>query len=142
MLNEHQRRSLSVTFRTIEQHLLILEQMLGTGDYMGILSEWVNDVSPSQRDILLAKIPQAMEQIRIVAEEFSLYKAGRQARQHLSAELSYCWEILQSVKAKKLKGYGDVNRELENTLDPRIDMLLELLREMQSLLHNARKQDT
>lgn len=141
MLNEHQRRSLSVTFRTIEQHLLILEQMLGTGDYMGILSEWVNDVSPSQRDILLAKIPQAMEQIRIVAEEFSLYKAGRQARQHLSAELSYCWEILQSVKAKRLQ-VGEVDEGFENTLDPQIDILLGLLREMQSLLRNARKRET
>lgn len=140
MLTEHQRRSLSLTFRTIEQHLLTLEQMLRTDDYAGILCEWKNDVSPSHRDILLEKIPQAMEQIRIIADQFSLDKSGRQARQHLSAELSYCWEILQGVKAKKLQGYGQ--DALENTLDPQIDILLVLLREMQSLLHDASKKDS
>ncbi|MGO9016108.1 MAG: hypothetical protein ACLQF0_14150 [Dissulfurispiraceae bacterium] len=141
MLTEHQRRSLSITFRTIEQHLRSLEQLLRTDNYTGILCEWVNDVSLSQRDILLEKIPQAMEQIQAVAEQFSLDKDGRHARQYLSSELSYCWEILQSVKAKRLQ-VGEVDEGFENTLDPQIDILLGLLREMQSLLRNARKRET
>lgn len=132
MLNENQRRALSVTFRTVEQYLRTIEQMLGTDDYTGILCEWKNDMPLSQRDILAAKISEAMEQIRSVAEQFSLDKAGRQAHQHISAELSHCWLILQDIKAKKLKRYGEVDKDLENTLDPQIDILLELLRGMQS----------
>ncbi len=82
-----------------------------------------------------------MEQIQAVAEQFSLDKDGRHARQYLSSELSYCWEILQSVKAKRLQ-VGEVDEGFENTLDPQIDILLGLLREMQSLLRNARKRET
>ena len=142
MFNEHQHRSLSVTLRTIEQHLRAIEQMLGTDDYTGVLCEWRNDVPPSQRDELSAKISLILDRIHTIAEQFSLDKAEKRARQHLAAELSYCWEVLQDAKAKRLRRYGGVDEGLENTLDPQIDILLELLREMQSLLHGARNQDT
>jgi hypothetical protein len=141
MLNENQRRAVSVTFRTVEQYLHTIEQMLATQDYSGILVDWRNNVSVSQKDLLAAKISEAMEKIRMLSDQFSLEKTRKHARQNISAELSYCWEILQGVKAKRLKGYGEVDSSLEHTLDPQIDILVAILGEMQSLLQGAIKHD-
>jgi hypothetical protein len=141
MLNEHQHRVLSVTFGTVELYLRSIEKMLSAEDFNGILCGWENNVSSSQKDLLAAKISEAMERIRMLSEQFSLEKTREYARQNILAKLSYCWEILQGVKAKRLKGYGEVDSSLEHTLDPQIDMLVALLREMQSLLQGAIKHD-
>jgi hypothetical protein len=53
--------------------------------------------------------------------------------------LPYCWEILENARAKRLKRYGDVSMGLDQELDPHLDVIIEILREMEHILLAIRK---
>jgi hypothetical protein len=134
MLNKAQHKALSVTLRTVEQRLLEIERLVGTDDYSGILCAWKNNVHASKREAFSEKIALAKEKIRAIAEHFSLDKTVIQAGEHFPAELSYCWEVLQGVKAKRLDKYGEVPPDVEPALDPGLTEIIKLVLEMQGLL--------
>jgi hypothetical protein len=60
----------------------------------------------------------------------------KSSRQILS-DLSYCWEILEGSKAKKLRGYGEVAEGLEEVLDPQINIIVDLITEMENILKRS-----
>jgi uncharacterized protein YaaW (UPF0174 family) len=132
MLNEYQQRALMVTLMSIEKELFEIEQMLKMEDYNGILYDTRNDITDGKA--MLSIISLAREEILKVAEQFSLQKADKKVNQQISAKLSYCWEILEDSRAKKLKRYGEVHEGVEKILDPRIDALIDLLGEMERKL--------
>lgn len=132
MLNEYQQRALMVTLMSIEKELFEIEQMLKMKDYNGILYDARNDITDGKA--MLSMISRAREEILKVAEQFSLQKADKKASQQISAKLAHCWEILEDSRAKKLKSYGSVEEGLEKILDPRIDVLIDLLGEMGRML--------
>ncbi len=132
MLNEYQQRALTVTLMSIEKELFEIEQMLKMKDYNGILYDIRNDIS--DKKAMRSMIFLVREEILKVSEQFSVQKADRKASQQISAKLSYCWDILEDSRTKKLKRYGAVEEGLEKILDPRIDALTDLLGEMERKL--------
>jgi hypothetical protein len=125
MLNEYQQRALRVTLMSIEKDLFEIEQMLKTEDYRGILYAMKNDVLDGEA--MLSIISLAREEIRAIAKHFSLQKKDITTSRQISAKLAHCWEILEDSRAKKLKSYGSIEEGLEKMLDPRIEVLIDLL---------------
>jgi|GEM_PF-2121452 len=134
MLNEAQKRSLSAALRIVEEYLREIEGMLASGDYTGILSERINDVSDGERAGILEKAALIREGIKIVAEKFNLDRRRTSISGEALARLASCWEILSDSTAGRLKRYGAVDKRVEKILDPQVDALIALLGEIERKL--------
>ena len=133
-LNEYQRRGLSATFRTLEEMMQEIETVINSDGYKGSLLEIDNDSSPQAREEILKRIQLIREKIGRLSKQFSLEMKQMKSSRQMLSDLSYCWEILEGSKAKKLKGYGEVAEGLEEVLDPQINIIVELITEMENIL--------
>jgi len=83
MLNEYQRRSLSITLRIIEERLADIELILNKCDDIHILYERKCDIPGEVKEEVLRKTFFAKDRIRIIAENFNLKKSpSKQAGKH------------------------------------------------------------
>ena len=124
MLNDNQRRKISVTIRFLKADLSKLEQLF-TGD---------NDIPPSKRKDLMDLIALAGERHDARSAAFDLQERSETASREASGILSALWVDLQEIKAKKLRSYGEVSSEVESDFDPEIDKIMDLISEMQRIL--------
>ncbi len=133
MLNEAQRRCVLTSLRLIEKHLRVIEG-LDISDGNGILKEVKNDIPVSTQAAIREKTAIIREDIKILSNRFHLSKTLVNTRAIALASLSYCWEILEDTTSKKLKKYGATAEELQTTLDPLLNEILDELLEIESLL--------
>jgi len=133
-LNEYQRRGLSATFKTLEEMMHEIGTMINGDGYKGSLLEIDNDISPQAREEILKRIGLIREKISHLSKQFSLEMKQMKSSRQMLSDLSYCWEILEGSKAKKLRGYGEVAEGLEEVLDPQINIIVELITEMENIL--------
>lgn len=136
-LNEYQRRGLSATFRTLEEMMHEIETIINGDGYKGSLLEIDNDISPQAREESLKRIGLIREKISHLSKQFSLEMKQMKSSRQMLSDLSYCWEILEGSKAKKLRGYGEVAEGLEEVLDPQINIIVELITEMENILKRS-----
>jgi hypothetical protein len=136
-LNEYQRRGLSATFRTLEEMMQEIETVINSDGYKGSLLEIDNDSSPQAREEILKRIQLIREKIGRLSKQFSLEMKQMKSSRQMLSDLSYCWEILEGSKAKKLRGYGEVAEGLEEVLDPQINIIVELITEMENILKRS-----
>jgi len=136
-LNEYQRRGLSATFRTLEEMMQEIETVINSDGYKGSLLEIDNDISPQAREEILKRIGLIREKIGRLSKQFSLEMKQMKSSRQMLSDLSYCWEILEGSKAKKLRGYGEVAEGLEEVLDPQINIIVDLITEMENILKRS-----
>ncbi len=134
MLNDAQRRTVSVTIRFLEEDLHEMEHLLQSGDYIGIVHEMGNDIPLPTKKALLDKIGAIKDRIHSLVERFSLKKEQRSVRRQLFARSTYDLTMLEETKTQYLKGYGNTAKGLQDSLDPQLDSMIDLLREMLRLL--------
>jgi hypothetical protein len=139
MLNEYQRRSLSITLRIIEERLADIELILNKCDDIHILYERKCDIPGEVKEEVLRKTFFAKDRIRIIAENFNLKKKSIEASREAFGKLPDCWQILEDEKAKKLKRYGDVAAGIKEALDPDLDIIINLIFDMERLLRTIHK---
>ena len=133
-LNEYQRRGLSATFRTLEEMMHEIETMINGDGYKGSLLEIDNDSSPQAREEILKRIRLIRGEISRLSKQFSLEMKQMKSSRQMLSNLSYCWEILEGSKAKKLRGYGEVAEGLEEVLDPQINTIIDIITDIENIL--------
>lgn len=134
MLNEYQKRGLSITLRIVEETMQDIERILQNGTYTGILYDMKCSISPKAKEEFFKRASLIKERIKIISKIFDLKKEHREAIHDIFGKLPYCLEIVEDAKAKKLKRYGDVSNGLDNALDPQLNIITDLILEMQHLL--------
>jgi hypothetical protein len=138
MLNDAQRRRISVTLSSLEEDVHDMERLLKSEDYIGIVYEMVNDVSATARDVLIDKMALIKEKVRSLEERFSLDREQRTVSRQIFARLTYDWTTLEEIKASHLTGYGAVAEGLKDSFDPELDEIIGLIREMEALLQTGK----
>jgi len=139
MLNESQRRSLSITLRIVEESLAEIEIILNKCNDINILYERKCDIPEEVKDEVLRKVFFAKDRIRIIAEKFNLEKESIEASREAFGKLPYCWELLEDAKAKKLRRYGEVATGIGDILDPDLDIVINLVLYMERILRSIHK---
>jgi hypothetical protein len=137
ILNEYQRRGLSATFRMLEEMMHEIETVINSGGYRGSLLEIDNDISPQAKEEVLKRIRLIREKISRLSKQFSLEMKQMKSSRQIFADLSYCWEILEGSRAKKLRGYGEVAEGLKEILDPQINTIIDLITDMENLIKRS-----
>jgi hypothetical protein len=136
-LNEPQRRGLSATFRMLEEMMHEIETVINSGGYRGSLLEIDNDISPQAKEEVLKRIRLIREKISRLSKQFAFEMKQMKSSRQILADLSYCWEILEGSRAKKLRGYGEVAEGLKEILDPQINTIIDLITDMENLIKRS-----
>lgn len=137
MLNELQRRRVSLTLLGLEEDLHDIEEHLKRGDYRGILYGITNDIPSPTRDAMISKMTLIKEKISELSERFSLRGETEMLSREIFGKMSVIWVSLEETKAGRLRGYGGVAEELHDLLDPALDEIIVLLEEIRQALSNT-----
>ncbi len=89
MLNDAQRRRMSVTLSSLEEDLHDMERLLESTDYVGVVHEMDNDIQAPAKNAMTRKMAQVKDRIRSLAERFDLERERRSLRRQLSSRLTY-----------------------------------------------------
>jgi hypothetical protein len=130
MLNDAQHRHLSVVLQIAEERLLNLQRQLSGNAPVPKLLEIENDLTETERGVVVEKISELLRLIASLSERFSVTARSRSLRHGLDATLSIMWADLQDVKAKALHNYGEADPRLGEQLDPLVDKIADGLLEI------------
>ena len=139
MLNKEQKRGLTIALRIVEENMQKIEQLLENKTYEGILYDTNCSVAPDAKEEILKRVSLVKDRIKILSNLFALEKEYREGLRKIFGILPSCWEIIENVKSKRLKRYGDVQDGLDNVLDPQLNRITDLILEMEHLLGSISK---
>jgi hypothetical protein len=126
LLNPHQRNSVAVTLRRLEEALRSAQAELSHQDE-GILYRKASTLSAAQRRHLEALITSALGEIAALAESLELPVEVLDNRSAVWSKLALMWMDLYDVRAAQLRRYGQVAPGLESMLDPPLTRLIQTM---------------
>jgi hypothetical protein len=129
LLNESQKRSVTVTLRLFEERLAEVERLL-TVQERGVLYERVAHFSPRQQEKIRALIQDARALIEEITREFQLEREIQNPARRIFGLLSITWESLEELHSKPLRAYGAVDPRLPEVIDPFAQKLARLAVEL------------
>jgi hypothetical protein len=135
VLNLNQKRSLGITLGIVEEELRRLESLIHTGEQRNLFSQITDDLKAEDRPFLQARIERLMDDLLSMKEFFDLRHSQKELslRAIVEAVVFYLQVELENVKSHRLKGYGEVNPGLKETLDPKLSEMITILGQMASL---------
>jgi hypothetical protein len=125
LLNENQKRSVTITLRLFEERLAEIERLLTISE-RGILYERIAHFSPAQQQSIRRLIDEARAAIQEMAREFGLERESQDPVRRIVGLLSVTWESLEELYAKPLRAYGYVDPRLPGAIDPWAEKLTQL----------------
>jgi hypothetical protein len=136
LLNQYQRNSVANVLRMAETTLRSALADLSREE-TGILFQQDGRVSEQQHIRMQRIIEEALNEIAELARRFDLPSARYDTRAALLGKLSILWSDLHEIRARPLRGYGEVHPDLEAQLDPPIVRLVDLVEELRDCLEAA-----
>lgn len=134
LLNEHQHRALSTRLGLLDRQLYDAEQFVRGELGSGPMFETRSDLTVEEKKTLLELLSKAREVVRKLRDRFALTAQRQDVRHWLLGHFSILWNILQDSRAEKLKGFGEVSRDLAPQLDPEVDQLVEIVSRVRALI--------
>jgi len=132
MLNPNHKRVLSGTFREVEDELRDLRRLLLRTEEERIFLHIVDDLTQEEKQVFNVKIEQLMDLIIRLKSLFELKPGQRVLRWIARGTAVYLSVQLEQVMSDKMEGYGEVAPEDKQTLDPKLNEMLSIFREMKS----------
>lgn len=117
LLNESQKRSVTITLRLFEERLAEIEHLLSVNE-RGVLYERVARFSPRQQETIRALLEETRAAIRDLAREFHLERETQDPARRIYGLLSVTWESLEELHSKPLRAYGEIDPRLPDVIDP------------------------
>jgi hypothetical protein len=130
LLNESQHRALSVRLAMLDQQIAEAEALLAGNTPVGRMFEIVPDIPADTTNELLRLFKQVRELVEKLRTQFNLKTRRVTTSQKLMGSFSILWTILEDSHADKLRGFGEVASELTSELDPKINIIIELINDI------------
>ena len=128
-LNPNQKSALEVRMRCLERTLLQIRQSLRHPPEDGVLV-FYRPMTKAARAHVEVEIERMLREVAVVAQEFDLHASVEDVGSYVVAQMATAWSALLDTLSLKLKRYGPVDPSLSQTLDPHIQVLIELAQEM------------
>jgi hypothetical protein len=125
-LNEHQKRHVGVTLRLLDKEIAQMERLVQSEEE-GVLYRRASDFDERERERLRTLASAVREVLRGLKERFDLPVEEESTRQTVMAYFSHLWGDLEEMRPKELRGYGTVDPGLTETLEPDLDLLIQMV---------------
>jgi hypothetical protein len=135
MLNLYQKISLGITLGILEDELRRLQSLIHIGEQRNLFSQITDDLKAEERTLLQGKIERLINNLLSLKECFDLRHSQKDLslRAMVKAMAVYLQVELENKMSKRLKGYGEVNPGLQETLDPKLSEMITILGQMESI---------
>lgn len=141
LLTIPQQRIIRSSLLLFEKTLRMSDRMLKEGDEVGILYHRKISLSPQRRELIQNSIAQALSDLAEFSEALGLKPSEENTQRIIMGNLNLCWESLEECRSSRLKGYGDVNPQATDLIEPMIDRLTHLALELSSLVSEGLDQN-
>lgn len=136
-LNVNQVRVVAATLRLVEEHLGLVETLLGEGEEGRLFWRERPRLTDDERARVDALIDDARFTLGEVVDKFSLPSERQDASRRIGGILSMSWQSLGEIDAGRLKAYGEVDPRLAETLDPPLGRLMDLIRQLEEVIDQS-----
>jgi len=134
MLNGNHKRALVAALGEVEEQLMFLKQLLLKTRGERLFVHLTDDFTQDQKEELIAKIECLMDRLISLKNVFGLKASERVLRWIARASAVYLSIQLEEIKSDRLKGYGDVPTEAKGILDPALNEMISILRQVGSII--------
>jgi len=134
MLNPSQKRFLMVTLGEVEDKLRRLKGLLQNNREEGLFSRIKDDVGQEERNLLNEKIDYLIAYLANLKRLFDLGESEFVLKYIVKAISVYLSIQLEEAMSDRLKGYGEIMNGLKETLDPKLNEMKSVLRQMESIV--------
>jgi hypothetical protein len=134
MLNPSQKRFLMVTFGEVEDKLRSLKEFLQNKREEGIFTRIKDDIGQEEKNFLNEKIDYLIAYLANLKRLFGLGENELVLKYIVKATSVYLSIQLEEAMSYKLKGYGEIMKGLKETLDPKLNEMKSVLRQMESIV--------
>src|SRR5712692_1863441 len=126
LLNENQRRSLSIVLRRVELAAWQLEEQLTREDTTRlVLTRFIHPPDARQKAALLLLARKARQEVAELASNLHLEAGESDVLRTIMSEFTVLWCDLEDTRPRKLKRYGAINPLAYEVLKPPIGRLIE-----------------
>ena len=134
MLNPSQKNALRLTLELLEDELRRLRRLLQKGEGQRLLLHIVDDLTEEEKSLLNERIDRLISYVIHLKDSFDLTNRERVLRRIVKATSVYLSAQVEEVISDKLKGYGEISSKVKETLDPVLNEMISILRQMESII--------
>jgi len=134
MLNPIQKNALRVTLELLEDELRQLRRLLQKSEGERLLLHIVDDLTEEEKSLLNEGIDRLISYVIHLKDSFDLTNRERVLRWVVKATSVYLSAQVEEVISDKLKGYGEITLKVKETLDPILNEMISILRQMESIV--------
>jgi len=134
MLNPSQKNALRLTLELLEDELRQLRRLLQKGEGQRLLLHIVDDLTEEEKSLLNERIDRLISYVIHLKDSFDLTNRERVLRWIVKATSVYLSAKVEEVISDKLKGYGEITLGVKETLDPILNEMISILRQMESIV--------
>jgi len=138
-LGDNHRRGIGTPLLLLDRMLCEVEEHARGREVRSVFYIERNGLSADQKAGLLAQIAQMRDLLQELKDGLGLEAEVEDVGRKMWGQCSMFWEVLVGTKSRYLKGYGEPPPGLAEYLDPRIDLLIERLRNLTDLVRPAER---
>jgi hypothetical protein len=131
-LNPNHKRALSAALREVEEELMTLRRLLLKAEVERLFFHINDDLTQDEKQKLIEKIEFLTNRLGSLKNLFGLEPGETVQRWIVRATAVYLSIQLEEIKSDRLKGYGEVPSEAKDILDPALNEMILIIREMGS----------
>ncbi len=130
-LNTDQKRFLAAALMELEEHLLRFETLLQSDETVTVFRRVVNPFPPERRTQLLTLIGEIKKQLQGIRDAFNLPTETVDLRWSLSVTLLHLATNLEECEPKRLKAFGELDKETAEALAHHLRQLVRNINAIQ-----------
>jgi len=133
-LSESHRSRIRITLSILDEALCKFTEWAQGREVRAILYAEENDLSPRQKEEILADVDGTRQIIRELRDKLELEANLRSVVKTIQASCYILWVDVLEMTGKYLRGFGEPPPELVNYLDPNAHQILKYLDHIKALL--------
>lgn len=138
-ISKNHKTRLSVSMQVFENTISEVEGVIENSHQQKTLTETVDNLSPFEKAVILRRIEEVRELIKYVAQQLNLEKRRDETKKQILGTMTIQLVNLEEIRPKRLRGYGEVPEELREFLDPQIDKMMRLVKEICKIANSKDK---
>jgi len=130
MLNANQKRFLRATLGVVEDELMNVRRLLQMDGEERLFLHTVDDLTQHEKQHVVEKMDRLREYMLHLKNLFGLDAGERNIRWMVKAASVYLAVDLEETMSDRLRGRGETASEIKETLDPILEKMISLVRDM------------
>ncbi len=130
-----QKNSISSVLLILNEMIDEIEDLCKMENKNSILYAVVNNLNEKEKANLLETTSEIKDLIKDIVKVLNIKRKKYETKTLISSRVSSLWEIICEMESKRLKSYGEVSTNLKEFLDPCVNRIIHLLKNIAIFLH-------